>query len=552
MPNITIAANSTAGSSTLEALHDADEDDETLTLTASVDGESGIFVNPRQEVTLEIMDDDTYTLEADSTEVAEGGEVTLTVKVDPAVAAAAAPTKVMIDLYRAFWGHGDAAEGEDTDDDGNVLMAEGDKTAKFTLKTAKDPDDTMDEVIVVRAWRAARSSATRSPSMSSTPRTTPVYTLDLDPDSIGEADGEQSVMLKVMTNKAVKANTTLTLAVDATASTAMDPADYSIMLADVMIAKDAKEGMATLTVTPVADSMDESNEKIVLTAWMDDAQVGNSVELMIIDGDSPGSGITPKTGDEVAKVFSDAIEMAGGLMVGGNMVKVDMSMLFNMANPDMEVMYSASSSDESVLGASPSDSMLTLDPMMEGMSTVSVEAKPAGMGSPSGAVSAFTCTGACVSVNLDVEAATSYAVAASAETVMEGGEAVTITATASRAVAENTEVMLMRDGASTAGMDDYSLDPPLITIMMGETSGTLMLMATDDSEVEGMGEPDAERHGRGHGRRDGDGLHRGQRHGDDLHVVRARGHEHRRGHVGHADGDGQPGGHGGHRDHDHA
>ena len=83
----------------------------------------------------------------------------------------------------------------------------------------------------------------------------------------------------------------------------------------------------------------------------------------------------------------------------------------------------------------------------------------------------------------DVE--TTYTLSASAETVAEGGEAVTITATASQAVMENTEVMVMRDGASTAGEDDYSLAPPLITIMAGETEGSLMLTATDDPDVEG-------------------------------------------------------------------
>jgi hypothetical protein len=52
-------------------------------------------------------------------------------------------------------------------------------------------------------------------------------------------------------------------------------------------------------------------------------------------------------------------------------------------------------------------------------------------------------------------------------------------------VRENTEVMVMRDAGSTAGADDYSVAPPLITIMMGETTGSLTLTATDDTMVEG-------------------------------------------------------------------
>ena len=159
-------------------------------------------------------------------------------------------------------------------------------------------------------------------------------------------------MLKVMTNKAVAADTTLTLAVDPS-STAMDPDDYSIMSADMMmvvIAEGEKMGMTTLMVTPVMDSMDESNETIVLTAWMDDAQVGNATTLTIIDGDSAGSGITAKSSADVEAIFEKAIMEAGGLVAGQNSVFVDMSMLFDMANPDMMVTYTVSSSDAEVLG----------------------------------------------------------------------------------------------------------------------------------------------------------------------------------------------------------
>ena len=84
----------------------------------------------------------------------------------------------------------------------------------------------------------------------------------------------------------------------------------------------------------------------------------------------------------------------------------------------------------------------------------------------------------------DNDAETTYMLSASAEMVMEGGE-VTITATASQMVRANTEVMVMRDASSGAGDDDYSLAPPLITIMEGETTGSLTLTATDDYDLEG-------------------------------------------------------------------
>ncbi|MCY4507621.1 MAG: hypothetical protein OXG35_11775, partial [Acidobacteria bacterium] len=58
--------------------------------------------------------------------------------------------------------------------------------------------------------------------------------------------------------------------------------------------------------------------------------------------------------------------------------------------------------------------------------------------------------------------------------------AATLTATASSAVLVDTEVMIMRDGASTASADDYSAES--ITIEAGETTGTTMVMALEDNE----------------------------------------------------------------------
>ena len=314
-----IEMNATAGSAVLEALHDADEDDEMLTLTASVDADSGIFINPRQEVSLTIMDDDTYTLEADKEEVAEGGEVMLTVKVDPAVDAAAAPTKVMIDLYRASGATVMPAEGQDKDGDGNAIMDEGEKTAKFTLKTAKDANDSNDEVIVARAMIGDMVIGEPVTINVLDTQASPEYTLSVDPDAIGEADGEASVMLKVMTNKAVTADTSLTLAVDPS-STAMSPDDYSIMPEKmmVMVKKGEKMGMTTLMVTPVADAMDEANETIVLTAWMDDAQVGNAATLTIIDGDSTTYTLAGPSDPNVVEGFEYEITVTASTAVKAN------------------------------------------------------------------------------------------------------------------------------------------------------------------------------------------------------------------------------------------
>ena len=68
----------------------------------------------------------------------------------------------------------------------------------------------------------------------------------------------------------------------------------------------------------------------------------------------------------------------------------------------------------------------------------------------------------------------------------EGGMGGMVTVMTNRAVSENTEVMLMRDGSSSASDDDYMLDPPLVTIMAGQMEGHTMVMATEDSMAEEM------------------------------------------------------------------
>ena len=68
--------------------------------------------------------------------------------------------------------------------------------------------------------------------------------------------------------------------------------------------------------------------------------------------------------------------------------------------------------------------------------------------------------------------------------LVEGGMGVMVKVMTNRAVSENTEVMLMRDGSSSASDDDYMLDPPLVTIMAGNDEGHTMVTALEDGMME--------------------------------------------------------------------
>ena len=69
-------------------------------------------------------------------------------------------------------------------------------------------------------------------------------------------------------------------------------------------------------------------------------------------------------------------------------------------------------------------------------------------------------------------------------TLVEGGRAATVTATADRAVTEDTTVELFAPLGTvvTASPDDYRVEP--IVIRAGETTGTTVLMAVEDNQAE--------------------------------------------------------------------
>ena len=80
--------------------------------------------------------------------------------------------------------------------------------------------------------------------------------------------------------------------------------------------------------------------------------------------------------------------------------------------------------------------------------------------------------------------------------LVEGGMSAMVTVTANRGVDADTEVMLMRDGASVAGMDDVMVMPEMATIMAGDMMAEFEVMAVEDEMMEEMEGADPVRSGR--------------------------------------------------------
>ncbi len=291
--------------------------------------------------------------------------------------------------------------------------------------------------------------------------------VEADPMEVMEG---ASTMLTATANRAVTEDTMIGLVVVG------DEDAYTVADA-ITIASGMMSGSVELMASEDDDYMDETLTVIASGPGIDGSM---QIEVMVTDNDEAPVDeptVTAKSQEQVDAVFATAIATAAGgpdWIEGTDAAMVDMSMLFNVAE-EASPSYSGMSSDEMVVSASSSGMMLTLMPVADGMATITVTATDAASGDIATAMSHVTVADLPLSVT----------VAAAADTVAEGAS-VMITATANKAVDANTEVMLMRDGASSASADDYSLDPPLITIMAGETMGSLALMATDDYDVEGM------------------------------------------------------------------
>ena len=199
--------------------------------------------------------------------------------------------------------------------------------------------------------------------------------------------------------------------------------------------------------------------------------------------DSTKPMVWAKSDDDIeAAVYAAKGE---GPMYPGDSFEVMTSDLFMMAE-GVTVAYSATS-DSDAASASASASMVKVTAEEAGMAHITIT----GTASMSGAKALPQTMSNIAQVIFPVEVMErpmTYMLSGPDDmNIVEGGMGAMITVTANQAVAMDTEVMVMRDRAmSSAGDDDYTLDPMMITIMEGEMMGSAMVMAVEDDMMESM------------------------------------------------------------------
>ena len=199
--------------------------------------------------------------------------------------------------------------------------------------------------------------------------------------------------------------------------------------------------------------------------------------------DSTAKLIRPKSDADVARELGD-----NTMLVQGEQFELDADRLFVRAEDIAlgDVAFSAVSSDMAVVGVAVSGSMLHFTAMADGTTTVTVT----GTVTPSGSSAVMQTSSRIAQVAFDLTVdgpALTFTLKANSDVLVEGERLpVTLTAEASRTVIDDTVVKVMRDGESTAGMEDYMLEPMEITIMAGATTATANLTAAEDMTEEVM------------------------------------------------------------------
>ena len=237
----------------------------------------------------------------------------------------------------------------------------------------------------------------------------------------------------------------------------------------------------------------DDGEMLVLDAMVAGTVAANGEEKMsqaavssLTIGESTGKLVWARTPEEVEAAVMAAKKDGMGddmMFTAGEMIELEGNDLFGSAE-GVSVGYTAMVEGDAV-SESVSGGVVTITADSMGMAKVTITARAS---RPSGAVMINDQTDpreASITITLEVglEALSIMLEGPEDENLVEGGMGGMVTATANRAVTEDTMVMLMRDREmSSAGDDDYTAEP--ITIMAGEMSGSTMVMAVEDNMME--------------------------------------------------------------------
>ena len=203
--------------------------------------------------------------------------------------------------------------------------------------------------------------------------------------------------------------------------------------------------------------------------------------------DTTTLNVEPRSDTEVELAVVKARNAAEGAddlwTYGDDDLSIKLGDLFKLPADGFTVTADAVSADAKVVTAQADAGMVTVTAVGMGTTMVTVTATTAASGVQ------ISPDIASVEFEVEVDELTRVFMVSGPDDMMnlvEGGDGAMVTVSTNIPVSENTEVMLMRDGSSSASDDDYMLEPSLVTIMAGEMTGSTTVTATEDNMAEEM------------------------------------------------------------------
>ena len=253
--------------------------------------------------------------------------------------------------------------------------------------------------------------------------------------------------------------------------------DGELSASSITIAAGSMSGTATVTATE--DDNYEDDTLIVVARGAGAA----TLSITVTDKDEapePTNAVTAKSSDEIYPMLM-AAGLAGddAMFNPGDMAELDASMMFEVME-GYSASYAAESDAMNVASTSVSGSMVAVTAGEAGMAHVVITATATmavgvDIGQPATNVATVTFPVTVVLADLMVT------LSGPADMNLVEGMSYELTAMANRAVTEDTMVELVQtDG--TASPADYEVEN--ITIMVGETMGSTMLMVSEDDMME--------------------------------------------------------------------
>ena len=280
---LTLVAGATEVTATVTAVDDTlDEDEETILVTVEHDGAA---VGTQQEIRL--TDDDTLAWSVDASPDVIGevdtGSSTVTVSTGAVTFATDQEIELSFD--------GTAVASDYTVSATTLTLVAGATEVTATVTAVDDTLDEDEETILVTAEHDGGTVGTQQ-RIRLTDDDTLGFTVEVDPDEIGEAD-TGSTTVTVRTGDVTFA-TDQEIVLSFTGSTATETADYTVSSKTLTL--EAGETEVTATVTAVDDTLDEEEETILVTAEHDGGTVGTQKTMTITDDDpEPDLSLTPLT-----------------------------------------------------------------------------------------------------------------------------------------------------------------------------------------------------------------------------------------------------------------